>query len=1390
MGLARTFQDDQCRKSSSSIGGSLGCNGFNSVNEVDGGVDGGGLLTEYVVTRWYRAPEVMLCSREYGKTVDIWALGCVMGEIYSRKCVFPGRNYIDQLKLIVDVVGSPSLEEMDFITNDKAREFVLQLGQNSPKNLADVFPNASPEGRDLLSKMLTFDPRKRITAAQALEHPYFADLYSVTKQSRGYVHSRNVNSAREVFPFRSTDRLLITRAEIEEALYTVLTDFRSWMPKSLYSSYKPSNDIAPLHPQLAGVPCQDHYLRTMRTCSATTSKSSNSSSSSSSTHHPSNLSTNGATTQSLQQQQQPSLYHLQQQHSSLLKQNRHTIPCSTITTSCSQHVPTVPPSSLPLVAAGSNSAGSVGGLPHSHSGDSMQSAPVHRVTPPSNTLLPSSFSSCTQNNQTINNNNNGQLQQQMSNYFSPTAPKNQARRTVSNTPQHSNILHSSPVFQHNIVTNNNNNKNDEALLESYSFQAPPPPYSSSPNRFSSNNNNNNNSHQDPGLDHQVDSFETTSLENNNLISNNNSSSIPPPHQSMYPSSTSFHKRTMTASSSNQPPQRSFPSSHFNHLSMASIITHSNHTLHNHKNSSNNNNTNGTSNNKDELFSHKPIHSGTGDVSLHQQSPSTSSVTTNYTQPQSSNNNNNVSSLSATANRVMVVSRSHPRRHSLPSSVPIRVSQNPPFSLRFNGKNSDLDATAQHDEICHDESRVNHVLLPLDEQSNVRTSEDANYNHHTQEVVPNYMNQQSVENQMKLEHLRRVSSSMMLSESMNLVNYTNAAPANQAPPQIESTHHLLTQKQQQQKQHIHQYLIQNVQSADTINVMDAAILQVSEKNKTSSNNRNNNSIEQYNITHSGSNSTAALLSSHPSIPIHPNHSHLQHLIRFSPLLSPHHLNGQQASQTPSSIPHLNSKHSNKTHNAFLASHKHLLGKRKQMTKAQRRQVRRRFEELNNSRAQEVHVSPAHEDSVLANQRDQKWHLQISKPNWILPNCNTTCSVNEHVNVSPAQNETKQGNQLPLLLTSLPNDIEEIPPAVVASPLINSDWGVTWPLQIVWPPNPDEPLSNDQQYAVIKKLNYILRHAALALGLRIREDGYVVVDELLQLSRLQGLTSDRVHEVVRTCHKRRYEMREETVDGSRMWLIRAAQGHTISNIRAELLLKKVTDYRELPKCLHGTFFINWLGIRQVGLHRMRRNHIHFACGLPEDDGVTSSMRRTSEVVIYLDVRAAMRDGIEFLLSSNGVILSSGLHGLISPAYFASVWHLEWGVELWEDGRDVTHRFYDRMTLPSSIFNLSAKELMKRELEAEAQAVTSDGKVGWGVVGGLRIEDHTPVIDVLIEDCNKKEGQLVEEKLVEEESRFDVSRTNERNKDGNEEVISEDDHQNDFPRAKKPKVILDSL
>eukprot|EP00388_Colpodella_angusta_P039098 GDKK01046410.1.p1 GENE.GDKK01046410.1~~GDKK01046410.1.p1 ORF type:complete len:369 (+),score=52.25 GDKK01046410.1:80-1186(+) len=193
---------------------------------------------------------------------------------------------------------------MDFITNDKAREFVLQLGQNSPKNLADVFPNASPEGRDLLSKMLTFDPRKRITAAQALEQPYFADLYSVTKQSRGYVHSRNVNSAREVFPFRSTDRLLITRAEIEEALYTVLTDFRSWMPKSLYSSYKPSNDIAPLHPQLAGVPCQDHYLRTMRTCSATTSKSSNSSSSSSSTHHPSNLSTNGATTQSLQQQQQ------------------------------------------------------------------------------------------------------------------------------------------------------------------------------------------------------------------------------------------------------------------------------------------------------------------------------------------------------------------------------------------------------------------------------------------------------------------------------------------------------------------------------------------------------------------------------------------------------------------------------------------------------------------------------------------------------------------------------------------------------------------------------------------------------------------------------------------------------------------------------------------------------------------------------------------------------------------------------------------------------------------------------------------------------------------------------------------------------------------------------
>lgn len=82
------------------------------------------MLTEYVVTRYYRAPEVMLSSHNYSKSIDIWSAGCTFAELLSHDYLFPGENYLSQIKLIIEMLGSPLEEDMEFITNGHAKNYV------------------------------------------------------------------------------------------------------------------------------------------------------------------------------------------------------------------------------------------------------------------------------------------------------------------------------------------------------------------------------------------------------------------------------------------------------------------------------------------------------------------------------------------------------------------------------------------------------------------------------------------------------------------------------------------------------------------------------------------------------------------------------------------------------------------------------------------------------------------------------------------------------------------------------------------------------------------------------------------------------------------------------------------------------------------------------------------------------------------------------------------------------------------------------------------------------------------------------------------------------------------------------------------------------------------
>eukprot|EP00579_Thalassiosira_antarctica_P007627 CAMPEP_0201880084 /NCGR_PEP_ID=MMETSP0902-20130614/10791_1 /ASSEMBLY_ACC=CAM_ASM_000551 /TAXON_ID=420261 /ORGANISM="Thalassiosira antarctica, Strain CCMP982" /LENGTH=463 /DNA_ID=CAMNT_0048408049 /DNA_START=313 /DNA_END=1704 /DNA_ORIENTATION=+ len=136
------------------------------------------LLTEYVVTRWYRAPEIMLACHEYDKPVDVWSTGCILAELLARKPFFPGEDYIDQLTLITTKLGKLPEDELDFVTSEKARRFMRKLPNKPVAPLTQQFPNASAECLDLLKQMLQIHPRKRITIEDALKHPFMAQLHS------------------------------------------------------------------------------------------------------------------------------------------------------------------------------------------------------------------------------------------------------------------------------------------------------------------------------------------------------------------------------------------------------------------------------------------------------------------------------------------------------------------------------------------------------------------------------------------------------------------------------------------------------------------------------------------------------------------------------------------------------------------------------------------------------------------------------------------------------------------------------------------------------------------------------------------------------------------------------------------------------------------------------------------------------------------------------------------------------------------------------------------------------------------------------------------------------------------------------------------------------------
>ena len=136
------------------------------------------VMTDYVATRWYRAPEILLGSTKYGTQADMWSVGCIFGELLGGKPMFPGTSTLSQINKVLEVTGKPNKEDIQSIQSELAQTMLETIVVSKTKSLKALYPKASPVELDLLSKLLQFNPNKRINVNEALEHDYVKEFHS------------------------------------------------------------------------------------------------------------------------------------------------------------------------------------------------------------------------------------------------------------------------------------------------------------------------------------------------------------------------------------------------------------------------------------------------------------------------------------------------------------------------------------------------------------------------------------------------------------------------------------------------------------------------------------------------------------------------------------------------------------------------------------------------------------------------------------------------------------------------------------------------------------------------------------------------------------------------------------------------------------------------------------------------------------------------------------------------------------------------------------------------------------------------------------------------------------------------------------------------------------
>jgi len=193
--------------------------------------------TDYVATRWYRAPE--LCGSffaKYSPAIDIWSVGCIFAEVLLGKPLFPGRNVVHQLELITELLGTPPAEVISKVKNEKARRFLTSMRKKPGIPFEVHFPKADKGALRLLKRMLAFDPSERPTSEEALADPYFHGLASAAREPCGNPVSKLA------FDF---ERRKLNVDEVRELIYREVLEYHPQVLSEYLAGSKPMSYMYP-----------------------------------------------------------------------------------------------------------------------------------------------------------------------------------------------------------------------------------------------------------------------------------------------------------------------------------------------------------------------------------------------------------------------------------------------------------------------------------------------------------------------------------------------------------------------------------------------------------------------------------------------------------------------------------------------------------------------------------------------------------------------------------------------------------------------------------------------------------------------------------------------------------------------------------------------------------------------------------------------------------------------------------------------------------------------------------------------------------------------------------------------------------------------------------------